>query len=226
MKKVKQTNDELQPIEELVDFEKESWEEIADRLWFEYYNPAEPISGSLKKFIMEQHNNVAEKINRRANKVVEVMITSSMLWDNAKKENPTRKKKIYVDCKMYTKDEQPKEKTVVQKIVAEVVKQSNKELKSEKKKINKAVEDSFRKSLGIETTNEPVKPIEVSEGLGKTGTPGETIKHGNKSKTIIDLHIAGKTKEQIIELTGFKRKAIIDAVWRYENPGGKKKTEK
>jgi len=221
-------------IYDVFNFDKIDVDELYDRLWFEIYSPLTPLSKPDKLFMIEQINKVADFINKIATKekVVSegnkrvVNVTASMQWDNAKRENPNSKKPVYVECKIYTPAEQ-------------------REVQPKQPKPSKAEKQSAMKKVPVDTTarTEVVTkmigdagPIAGKKSAKKKTTPAKVVKlkpaasdvvapSGKKGDVIASLFASGKTKDEIIEITGFTRKACTDAIWRYEQTLKKSKTK-
>lgn len=198
MKQATQKKTELQFIEEKFDLEKADLTDIADRLWFEYYCPAKPHDKETKRFIMTQYNIVADIMNKIANKKIMVNITPSMVWDNSKNEMPTldNDKKIYVDTIVFDA-----------KVVREQVSNKKSELRAAKKK----PDTSNAKLVKAKPESKKETPVvQMNDGEKDLSKYGK-----NKKEIIWKLHADGKTKDEIIAITGYTRKVISDMIWHY-----------
>ena len=173
-------------IGELYDLNKSNIDDLAERLWYEYFLPDCVIDAKSRAFIMEQYNTLAKMRNAVA-KNTALIITPSLRWQPELKEHvaPGSRKKIYVDVRAVdTSTLRPHQKETLEKV--------------------------SRKSNPT---------IVVPAGIGKTGTPpaGKT-----KHEMIVEFHLAGKTKDQIMEITGFPKKLCTDCIWRHQNQKVKK----
>lgn len=127
------------PIDQLFNLDKADLADISDRLWFEYYSSKEALTKPQKKFIMEQFNIISDKMNKDAGRQIMIKITQSMLWDNAKSENPNIKKPIYAECIEYEYTGRKKVSAITKSIIADVVKRVDAKEKKEKNKLDKAI---------------------------------------------------------------------------------------
>lgn len=90
---------ELLPINEAVNLNKHYSGEIMERLWYEYFCPAIPVSNYIRNFIREQYNTVAKIENKLAGFKQNILLTPSTRWVD-KSGYPAYNKKIYVDVKL------------------------------------------------------------------------------------------------------------------------------
>lgn len=251
------------PINEIYDLDKSDIDDLQDRLWFEIFDPVEQLTKAQRNFLIDQYNIVANKINDLSGFKRVVMLNSSTVVVNDKKQNPNMKKAIYVECKMYDEPKEKKPKptppvvderaaqlfgveeegdmmggdplNVPDAVVDAAIDQVNdavikprkpKQTKAEKQK---ALKTKPAKVVPIAKPKTPVtltRTGDVAKPKPKPVTDDKT-KRGNKSNWIAELFAKGKTKDQIIEITGFSRKACTDAIWRYEQSllKNKKKTK-
>ena len=200
-----------QPIGDLYDLTKVDLYELHERLWYEFFTPAEDHTKEVAKFILEQLNVVGESINMNApSKEQEVVIVDAKtkFEPKADDEGPMTWKGgcIYAVTRDFYK---PKKSRVKVQPAPEVDLMGDEEddLMGEAKP-KKGKKDPKPKSTTV-----------VHKASGKTVKTA-----GGKSNydTIADLAKQGKDKDQIVELTGFERKTVTDNLWRYNQTLKKK----
>lgn len=179
---------ELIPVNEMLKLDKMNLDDIADRLWHEYFDPAERHTPEVKKFIMQQYNYVIEKINKEAGFKRQISLTSSTIWKNEKKENPDMKRVLYAEVNKYDK---PKMKAMVT---------SQDAIDAAMKQVSAVIEKT--------RPNAKVVRMEVNAATVRVGS--------DKWIEVYNMHNDGKTNEQIIEKTGYTAKQVRDAIYRYK----------
>lgn len=190
---------ELIPVNEMLKLDKMNLDDIADRLWHEYFDPAERHTPEVKKFIMQQYNYVIDKINKEAGFKRQISLTSSTIWKNEKKENPDMKRVLYIEVNRYDKRYE------------------------RAKEIYETITDSAAAIVKTITA----KPVDRSKLKTYPGTKGKVVhmETTNESKPrvgsdkwieVYNMHNDGKTNEQIIEKTGYTAKQVRDAIYRYK----------
>lgn len=183
---------ELTPIGEKVDLNEVILDDIADRLWYEYFCPAEVPDSKVRKFIMEQYNVIAKQINAIVGFGRMQILTSSVRWQ--KKEDdlgPDLLEPIYLETVEFPKRAAPGIKPVTPTKLPNPPQESKQESRSRLK-------NSRSSTTTAQPANKPQK-----------GAGGKSI-----IEQIIDLHIQGKSKKEIIEM-GYNKSTVNRQVGEY-----------
>lgn len=193
---------ELIPIKDLVNLDKANLDEITDRLWYEYFDPAEPNDAVTKLFIMEQYNYVVNINNKRAGFKRQINLTKGTYWANKSQNYADMKRALYVDVKVYDKQKQAKVTSydVIDAAMAQVKAIVSKPI--DRAKI-KPYAGTKGKVVHMETTNETENERQVRASSDKW------IK-------VYEMSNAGKSNDEIITETGYTAKQVRDAIYRYK----------
>lgn len=188
----------FEPVKELVAF---ITDDVVDRLWYEYFYPDPKPTPALQKHIMNEYNVAAKELNKLAGfeRVSYISSSTKAPKYNIADEPPAISKPIFIGIKRF------EGVTGIQHSPIGVSPKTSK-LQSE------SVEMKIAKAAG------KVK-LPSAPKVAKSDLPG---KGDSVIAKIINWHIAGKTKPEIIAM-GFNRSTVARQVGEYiKGKGGKK----
>lgn len=184
-------------VTELFNLQRVNNDDIADRLFYEYFSPVEPHTKEIKQFIMQQYNTVAAIVNAAAGFKRMIILTPSLKHEITHPEHrvPCMKKEIYVAVKPV--DVKELKLKPYQQAVIDTVKKSDKRTPAPRKP--KPVEKPLKKTKAKST------PATKTRTAGTSGISAE----------IIALCEQGKTQNEIIA-AGYLRNTVVPVVWKWK----------